>query len=252
VTEHLPRHRLEALVMSGSNGDAASEAHVRSCAYCSARAQRMRAATQAFSNVSQPPAVFVRQVMEKEARSEPCSRMRKARWQPLAIAAAVFAGVLVWQSLPARDLNDSIRFKGTDQLTIYTKRGDGSQRLRDGASLRAGDQLGFTCSLAERKHLLLMSIDDDGRVSRYFPSTAGAAQVGPGANVQLPIAIELDAYRGRERIVGLFSSAPLDEGAARRALAAELAHARAQGEGVAGMKALEIDAEQVSLWFSKP
>jgi hypothetical protein len=102
--------------------------------------------------------------------------------------------------------------------------------------------------------LLLLGIDDAGTITRYFPdgNIVQSSALAAGAGRQLPVGVELDARPGRERLIALFSAAPLDEVSARAALAAAWRTARAQGKDNSQPFQLALPAEQISLWIDKP
>ncbi len=191
------------------------------------------------------PQAFARQVAAR--RSE---KRQARRWfGPAALfVAAAAALLLVWlRSEPA------IRYKGGHSFQVFVQQHGAPELLADGQALAAGDQLAFAYSLSEPRYLLLLSIDDTGEITKYYPvDAASESPLRPAARAPLSVGVELDAHRGEERLVALFSREPLDEARVRDALRAALQEARAHGPGIANMGALALHAEQTSVWFRKP
>jgi hypothetical protein len=245
VTTHPPRHRLEEL-LAGSLRDAKLRGHVDACAECTARLSAMNEARAAFVG-HRDPTSFARLVADRGGlRKQKTSLLRRAGFG-LAAAAIVLLGARLAMPEPA-----AVRFKGPANLEVFVHRNGQTQPVENGQALAAGDQLAFVYTLAEAQSLLLLSIDESGAVTRYFPSESGAAVLSPAARAQLPVGIELDAHHGEERLFALFSRAPIDEPRAREALRQALRDARARGVGIAGMTRPELPAQQSSVWFRKP
>jgi hypothetical protein len=261
MSEHLARHVLERLLVDDPRDALAPDAraHLSACAPCAARMQAIVLARGEYA-AGQPAAQFARAVAERAAaRQDAPSVLRwpARRWAAgcaALAAAAVIALALRGALSPSGP--DAIRYKGpAAALQVYVRSGAQMHALRQGEGLRAGDQLAFTYTLSQPQHLLLYGIDDAGTVTRYFPDPALApagTTLPAGVTRQLPIGIELDARRGRERLVALFSPAPLDEARARAALAAALQAARTRGDGIAELGELSLPAAQASVWFDKP
>jgi hypothetical protein len=233
--------------------DDASE-HLARCEHCAARRAAIESARGAF--LEQRPALeLLRAVRARAEATPPPTRPRMLTLRRVALGASLFAAAALLM-LVLRPAPPSIRFKGAPAIEVYVKRGTRSAALRDGDALGAGDHLGFVYSLPKPRHLLLLSIDDTGAISRYFPVSDGAGAEPPlsaGARAQLPIGVELDAHRGEERLIALFADAPLDEAQARDALRAAFEQIRARKLGLAALPKLELaGADEASVWFRKP
>jgi len=261
MTEHVSRHHLEELIARSTRAGRAStrqelqaEAHVLSCDVCTTRRRSIETARAAL--LARVPAEdFARATLARSAaeeRSTSAGSARRAkvlRWSVTGGALAVAAACLLWIQRPVPLApSEGIRFKGTAALEVFVKRGQRVATVHDGEALAAGDQLGFVYTLSEPRHLLLLSIDDTGAISRYYPVDAGSRALPAGARVQLELAVELDGHRGEERLVALFADTPLDENAARRALGA----AFQRDGGLTTLEAIDVPAQQASVWFRKP
>jgi hypothetical protein len=255
----LARHGLERLLVDDPRDAVSTEqrAHAATCERC-ARGLQTLARARAEYVASRPAERFALAVKARAALPRSQSRWQQLRWPVAAAAAVALAAVLVtsvrgpslWSAEPA-----AIRYKGAPaQFQVYVRHGAQTRPLRAGEALAAGDQLAFTYALSRAQHLLLFGIDDAGTIHRYFPEPALAPStvLAPGGPRQLPVGIELDARRGRERLCALFSATPLDEARAREALQRSFSAARARGRGIADLDALPLPATQISVWFEKP
>lgn len=258
MTDHVPRHRLEQLVADAPRAPIhpALRVHLAACDHCSTRKRALEAAQRRYLS-AHPAADFARVVVARAAQPEPPNPSRWHKWRrarvlaPAAGLMALAALASVW--LAGAPAPAAIRWKGGVSLQAFAKHAGQTTALRDGDALAARDQLAFTYALDRPRYLLLLGIDDAGAITRYFP--ADGLQIGPLAatpRAQLPIGIELDATKGKERLYALFSEVVLDEAAARRALAQALVRARARGAGVEQLSEIELPAHQVSVWFRKP
>ncbi len=94
-------------------------------------------------------------------------------------------------------------------LQLYRKQGDTVERLKDGASARAGDLVQIAYVAAGRRYGVIASVDARGEVTLHLPEAAGpAARLQPAQAVALPGAFELDASPGFERFVLVTSDDP--------------------------------------------
>jgi hypothetical protein len=257
MTKHVARHRLERLVAAGPNpaAEAATRVHIASCDPCAVRKRAFDRAREEYLR-AHPPDAFAQAVMARAQRAE-ATPARAWRWSRVGalvgLAAAAALGVIALQRRLPDASTDAIRPEGTVSFQVQARSGDRTFALHDGATLAPGDQLAFTYSLTEPRHLLLLGVDDAGTVTRYFPPAGESGRpLGKTDGAQLPVGVELDARRGRERMFALFSQAPFDESAVRLAIARALARAQAGGAGIEALPELDVDAEQVRVWFQKP
>lgn len=261
MTEHVSRHHLEELIGRSTRAGRASsrqelqaEAHVLSCDVCTTRKRSIETARGVLL-ARVPAEEFARATLvlaaaeESSANVDSVRRAKVLRWSFAGGVLAVAAACLLWIQRPVPlASSEVIRIKGAASFEVFVKRGERISTVRDGDALATGDQLGFVYTLAEPRHLLILSIDDTGAISRYYPSDVGSRPLPAGARVQLPLAVELDAHRGAERLVALFSDAPPNEDAARRALGA----AFQRTADLSKLGDIDLPLQQVSTWFRKP
>ncbi len=254
MTAHLTRRQLEELAGSASPADRSALAHLAGCEVCAARKGTLEAARARFLERHPAPAFARATALRARQPAAPELRFpRAARALALGVGLAAAAAAALWMLAPVASDPQAIRWKGGASLEVHVKRGDSTFVLRDGAALSAGDQLGFVYALPQPAYLLLLGIDDTGAVTRYFPAEGAArARLSAAARAQLPIGVELDQHRGSERLVALFSTTEIDEGAARRALALAFERTRRRGQDLSAMTGVELDADQASVWYRKP
>lgn len=245
MSEHPPRHQLEALLADTAHAPEL-RAHLAVCEHCSARVRNMEGSRAAFLR-EHSASDFARKVMAARPPRRPRYVWAAAVGGALTLAAAVL--------LMLREPREAaIRYRGAAvSMQAYVQHGTGVHVLHDGEVLAGGTQLAFAYTLSEPQHLLLFGIDDAGAITRYFPdgSIAQSSALPAGAKRQLPVGIELDARRGQERLIALFSAEPLDQDTARGALESAWRQMRERGKGISEPFELELRAKQISLWFEK-
>jgi hypothetical protein len=253
MSEHLARHALEELVIDQARIAPELRLHLADCEHCSRRLRGMEHA-RAQHALEYPAGHFARLVTKAAAaRHAPARPRLHWRWALFGgtLTLAIAAAALAWL-MPSKPV---IRYRGSGiSLQAYVRSGTGSRELHQGEALSAGAQLAFTYTVAEPQHLLLFGVDDGGTITRYFPdgNIARSSALSAGATRQLPVGIELDARRGHERLIALFSETVLDEARARAAIETAWREARARGKSVTEPFELPVPARQISLWFDRP
>ena len=199
---------------------AAVERRAESCEHCRARLETLRFDAERTRGV---------------LPELPGPPRRRAGWVAvLAVAAGLLLALsLAWALVPAADdapspTSDGIartRTKGRPRMTVYVRRDQRVFTLADEA-LQEGDALAFAYSSSRDSHLALFDIDG-GRVALLHPTGPLTLPVEAGVDVELEVAVELDASLSEERIVAVFCNEPTsaDE------LAASLEGGRSLPEG---------------------
>ncbi len=199
-----------------------------------------------------PAEAFVREI-ERRGRTarklDEATRTRTAvRWMaglsvPLAAAAAL---VLMVQRTPSPGEDGAgleplevTRLKGLPAtLQIHRRGGETSERLKEGASARAGDviQVGFT--RGDRRFGAIVSIDGNGSVTRHLPMSGSRSASLSGSGLDLlDHAYELDDAPTFERFFLVTSDEPFELGPVLQA-----AEALAKDPQKARTGALELPA----------
>ena len=144
----------------------------------------------------------------------------------------------------------SVRTKGGLDLRAFCKRGDEVFPVAGGEKFLAGDRLRFSYTTADAGYLTIFGVDGDGRVFPYYPEDRlDGLPVAAGVQRTLPGSVELDRYRGRERIFALWSPARLDDPAVRRAVTDALQEA---GGDLSRVMRLPLAAHQTSYLLHRP
>ena len=116
-------------------------------------------------------------------------------------------GGYVLHSLQPRQ---SHRIKGDTALSLYVRTAAGSVESRKNHAYHPGERIQITYSCGEFNRLILLSIDQEGRISTYYPVDADTSLVvEKGRDIPLPNSIELDSYLGKELYMAVFSKSAL-------------------------------------------
>lgn len=169
-------------------------AHLPGCQTCRAYVEKLQAETQAFVK-ARPPERFVTQLRRPNRRP--------VVFIGVALAAALALFVLIPREQPP------VLFKGS-LLSISLKRGDVVTTLREGDSLREGDALRFSVKTDRPGNAVVLNRDGRGKVTVVAPFNATVAQVVKEGTTVLDDSAVLDATKGRETFVAVFSEKPFE------------------------------------------
>ncbi len=177
---------------------------------------------------------------------------------PLGLAAAAVGGFLMLARTPAHQ--DAVRAKGAGyahgafSLSTFVKHEEqkGVGTPHTGEPLHPGDQLQFRYN-GEAGFLAIIAVDDQAKVSVYYPPGPTAAPVGPGLDVPLASAVKLDGTLGRETIVAVrcAEAVPVEDirrAAGRAVDAARTGGAPPQAFGPLGLPCAEsrVDIQKIA------
>jgi hypothetical protein len=145
---------------------------------------------------------------------------RKLSFKPVyALAASLILCFGAWYSYQTN--HPGYRLKGDTRLTLFVKAQDGAVSVREQPVYRPGEKIQFTYSCGENNQFILLSIDERGSISRYYPQTGDSSiALEIGRDLPLPNSIVLDDYIGDERYIAYFSKTRLYVPAVEAALAA--------------------------------
>jgi hypothetical protein len=170
------------LLFVGSAPDA-TRAHVESCERCSrelALMHRMR--DELLAAHPHPPRI----------------ERSKTPWLA-AIAATILIGAVL---LVPRDRPE--RAKGSTIVDLWVNRG-GEAFLFEHQPLSRGDTLVFRYTSA-RRFLIVVDVERSGKISPVIAGPDGASiPIEAGSKKTAPQGLRLDDYRGRERVIAIFS-----------------------------------------------
>ncbi len=124
------------------------------------------------------------------------------------IAALLVITVSV-QFMNNEDSLGTVSFKGENNFTILSSNTEGEITERDEQSYFPGERIQICYTAMDSLYLSLLSIDEKGSVSRYFPVEGDVSTViSPGVKVPLTHSIRLDSYIGKEFYIQVLSEKP--------------------------------------------
>lgn len=163
--------------------------HLPGCQTCRAYVEQLQVETQAFVK-ARPPERFVKQ-LQRPSR-------RPVVFIGVALTAALALFVLIPREQPP------VLFKGS-LLSISLKRGDVISTLREGDTLHEGDALRFSVKTERAGNAVVLNRDGRGKVTVVAPFNATSAQAVKEGTTVLDDSAVLDATKGRETFVAVFS-----------------------------------------------
>lgn len=217
---HLSAETIDLLMLASlppPDVDRAKE-HLSGCSSCQARWSELEEDKARFEQY-----VFPRTVSRIEERAHARSLLERLgeRWRVLlpALGLAAAALVAVVATPWAAEEEPYLGVKGGGAaMEVVAHSGGGQFAVKSGARLRPKDRIRFVVEPAGAKYLLIASKDGQGNVTVYHPYDGRqSAAVGPGRQ-ELPGAIELDEVLGPERLLAIFSDAPLSADEVKQAL----------------------------------
>jgi len=207
------------------------DAHLATCARCSAQLDARRREHAAFLVDAPSFDALTRRVAPRAQPQAPpiklpvsTRRLRMAKvLASCAAAAAAAAALLLAYMRPGFEPPAvSTRAKGAPHLGFFVSRDGKVARGAAGDTVYEGDGLRFTYSADRALYLAVLDRDAAG-ASVFFPSATRARRVPAGNDAALDFSVTLDARLGTERIYGVFCPDPFDVEPVRVALARDAA-----------------------------
>ncbi len=224
---HLSSETIDLLLMAALTGPQETDArsHLGSCALCQKRWSELNEDKVRFEQY-----VFPRTVANLEARLSNPSLMDRLRagWKFLVpaagalVAASLAAAVIVGGKDRTQTEDDVyIGVKGGPGLEVVASRAPSEQfPVRPGTVLHPKDKIRFVVNTAGARYVMIASRDGSGAFTVYHPFGAiESGQVAPG-RVELPDSVEREEVTGPERLVAVFSEAPVTAVTVKAALEA--------------------------------
>ena len=175
--------------------------HLEHCAVCSAFVAAMEAERRKF--LEEFPDV-------PRVPHAPVKILRFRSLPTLLSAAALLAMAAGIGSFILRQPHDIYRTKGGVDLSLFVSDSTGEATVRQDSIFYPGERIQFTYSCAKERYLILASIDENYKVTVYYPASGDSSMlVEPGSGLPLPHSIRLDGYVGYERYLAVFSGRPL-------------------------------------------
>jgi hypothetical protein len=129
----------------------------------------------------------------------------------MAVFVLLVAILAIWKIQSLEPAVPAVHFKGSTPQLLYRVERQGT--VFPGKSymeLQPGDRLRFAYSVDDAAYLTIVSLDQTGRLSWYYPSIpAQSIPIFAGQEVFLDGSIRLDDFLGLERIYAIFSRTPL-------------------------------------------
>lgn len=243
---------LDLYRLEGEPEDHPLRRHLESCVRCRERMSAAQGLSEEFLEQVYPETV--NEVADRLAGAQVVPlrprAVHKTAWAAAAAAIAlVISGIGLWHGAGGEAGEDPsyIGAKGGLGLKISCRRADAVFRVHSDDALIPGDQLRFEVSLPRAGYLMIVSVEADGRVNLYHPASSNAAAPVEARAYLLPGSVILDQSEHAERIFALFSEAPFNYMAVRRAITA----AWGAGADLESLVRLPVEAEQFSLLFRK-
>lgn len=245
----------------------AAAKHLEQCAACRDRQQALRAAALQFESQMFPrtAAAVIERVLEDQSHFPPSvheaggRRYRRILGSCIAAAAAAVFMLSVFPLKPKppqpvvshgeKATTPYLGDKGAAGLEVYCKRGNLVFRVHEGMTLFAEDRIRFVPVLSkdDPRYLMVVSVDNTGTVSRYFPQDSEEAGRVDTGKTPLPGSTILDDTAGPERLWLLSSKVPFHFEAVRSAISEQWQ----QLHGPERMGNLPLPMDQTSLVFWK-
>lgn len=213
---HLSSETIDLLLLSALSAPEANDAkhHIDSCESCRNRWRELNEDKARFEQF-----VFARTLPKVEARVAASrgsffDRFKLKLLIPAFAVAGAAAAVVLTTGPGTQTEDDSyVGMKGaqnTPSFEVVAMRGTGQFPVKEDTVLHPSDRIRFVVSPAGAKYLMVASTDGAGVFSVYHPF--GAAQSHPvegKSKVELPGAVELDDTLGAEKLIAVFSDAPI-------------------------------------------
>lgn len=225
-------------------------AHAETCAACKTWMQANAAAEAEF--LARHPYAALARSIERRDRAARRRRLLLLRLAPACAAVALLA-VGGWLAVSGKDTGGpGTRIKGEVAISAFLMRGGQIRPASADEIFAPNDRVQFLYSSGEQRYLLLLSIDDRGRVFDYTPGGTGqSAPIQPGERRPLPESIELDESPEAERVFAIFSDRPLAFAEVRVQVERAFEALRHRGGTVRDLARLPLPWPQASLMLQK-
>ena len=184
-----------------------------------------------------PPAWVGGQIERRSEQRAAAARDGRGRWSfgriPAWASVPALAVALLLIILPTRSVIEDegmsqIRIKGLEpQLTLHLKTASGSEILKDGQRIRAGDVIQVAYQAGASGYGAILSVDGRGSVTWHLPAEGTSAARLQEGSVPLDFAYELDDAPNFERFYFITADAVFElelvEAALNRLLEADKA-----------------------------
>jgi hypothetical protein len=247
--------QLDAFWLQGKPSDHPLRGHLATCLHCQERLSYMARIQEEFRAQVFPATIGQVLAQAPAQRNNMNWFFSSLSWlsKPARLATAsallllLVVGAVLWIRSSANREPDYIGIKGTVGVQVWCRRGQQVFLARDGSVLHPGDALRFVPSVSTPGYLMIVSVDEQGRVSRYDQAPSPRAISVDKGERALDGSVVLDDTLGVERIFVLFSNQAFDFDSVKHAIGIG-----AQGPGwVRDTIKLALPMDQTSMWFLK-
>jgi hypothetical protein len=215
--------------------------HVDGCSTCRARLVEMTA------HDAHARSVLPFERLADGVARRSLNRQPRAVWRPVVgVALAAGLAALVVPGLVRPPSGNGIKGGGSD-LRLYVGGVDEARRVLGEPVLQPSERIRLGYAAGDHRYLAVLSIDEQGQVTPLYPAAGASRPIGRREEQLLPDSIAFDG-RGRERLMAVFSDAPL---AVEELVAAAQARFASAG-ALSKMPPLGLGAEEIDRTVLKP
>jgi hypothetical protein len=193
------------------------DAHIAGCAECQAR---LAALDETMEARGKDPESLLTGVREHYSSLRTRTRIgrRQSYWLPLGVATAV----VILCTVAVKVLDDEEPMPKTSAMSgkpptgelacnIFVKRNGEQLHLKNGDSVRPGDELLFVIYTGGPGYLVAISVNANGRIQNLVPATDSTIpfQIEKTGTLTLPRSPPLDDLPGEETVAVFFSPKPM-------------------------------------------
>lgn len=222
---HLSSETIDLLMLSSLSEQEAQSAHehLRSCTVCKRYWDELEEDKARFEQFVFPRTV---ESIEQRAQSTSLWSRLQTRWAFLVPTLGAVAALFILVAMPRGAGTEDEPYLGVKgagdglaTIEVVVQRAElGQFPVKPGSRLQPKDRIRFVVNPGAARYLLIGSRDGAGNVTVYFPYGGVQSAPVPRGRQELPGSIELDEVLGAERLVAVFSDAPVAAEALRAAL----------------------------------
>jgi hypothetical protein len=208
------RYALAGLVCKelAAEEQARIEAHLTDCTACQKSLASLRANVVQFENRREQHWNQLQSRLPQEAKHQSQPLFKWQRFWVLTASAAVLMAFSLWGLWPKGGPDSSettIAYKGALGVQVVGQRDQQQFLVEPDAKLQPNDALRFVITTENPGYLCVVSIDEKGKISSYYPNTDPQADPQPvflsrAGRHELVDSIMLDEFTGREWLVVVF------------------------------------------------
>ena len=211
---HLSSETIDLLLLKAlESGEATlAQSHLEACPSCQQRWAELNEDKARFEQYVMPRTLPKVEERVRGSRRSFFESFRLPQWAAALGAMGLALGIATTVGTKRVDGTEEpdpyVGIKGGPGIEVVAQRGEQQFPVKGGTQLRPGDKLRFLVTPAGSKYALIASKDGQGAFTVYWPFGAAESGALPQGR-ELPGSVELDAALGPERILAVFSDAPV-------------------------------------------